>query len=348
MNQKHYKYIIIGGGLSGLSAALQFKLQGETDFIVLEAQNRVGGRVFTQSGIDLGATWIHNHHQTIQNLAQHLGLETFEQYTSGKSLYVAQPNKPAQAFEVSSNEPPSYRIKGGTGELIRRIYHQVEQNVWMKTEVLKLTEVDDLVRLSTNTTEYTASKVLLTVPLRLASTLDFVPALPQATMNEMRETHTWFSHAIKVGITFNAPFWRDAKRSGMLFDQGGAVIEIHDHSNKEENRFALMGFVNERLRGLTFQDQMQAILTYLELHFGKEIHSYTSFQLFDWSKEQFTSGEIGLPNLRKTQYGHALFQKAYFNGKLYFSGTESSIVQGGFMEGAVHRGLSLAQELLKK
>jgi protoporphyrinogen oxidase len=63
--KKHdYKYVIIGGGISGLAAARRLKKDlGENDFIVLEAQARIGGRVFTKTTekgnrADLGASWV--------------------------------------------------------------------------------------------------------------------------------------------------------------------------------------------------------------------------------------------------------------------------------------------------
>ena len=348
MNHHKYKYIIIGGGLSGLSAALQFTLQGEEDFIVLEARDRVGGRVLTEDRIDLGAAWIHNHHQTVLRLAQHLGVETFEQHTAGFSMYVTDSEIPAQLFEVEKNEPPSYRLKGGTGSLIKALYQKLSAKIQLKVEVQQLSEVDDAIQVTTTERVYTAAKVILTLPPRLASTLNFVPKLPELLITEMQSTHTWFSHAIKVGIAYKEPFWRLANQSGMLFDQFGDVIEIHDHTNHNQSQFSLMGFANERLRGVPFEEQKTIILKDLAKHFGQKVYNYTDFKLLDWSKEQFTTGLLGLVHPRKTNYGNPVFQEAYFNSKLYFAGTETSAHQGGFMEGAVYSGLKTAQELLKQ
>jgi|Laugrespbdmm15sd_2_1035082.scaffolds.fasta_scaffold02168_7 polyamine oxidase len=51
------KTIIIGAGISGLTIAS--KLQNE-DYIILEARERIGGRVFTNDkNIDDGAAWVH-------------------------------------------------------------------------------------------------------------------------------------------------------------------------------------------------------------------------------------------------------------------------------------------------
>ena len=39
--------IIIGGGVSGLTAANELIDAGITNIVILEAQNRLGGRIFT-------------------------------------------------------------------------------------------------------------------------------------------------------------------------------------------------------------------------------------------------------------------------------------------------------------
>src|SRR5690349_5221920 len=43
MTKKHFKYVIIGAGPTGIGAAYRLKELGETDFCVLEKANYVGG-----------------------------------------------------------------------------------------------------------------------------------------------------------------------------------------------------------------------------------------------------------------------------------------------------------------
>ena len=43
----YYQFLVIGGGISGLSAASHLAKNGFKDFKLLEARNRLGGRIAT-------------------------------------------------------------------------------------------------------------------------------------------------------------------------------------------------------------------------------------------------------------------------------------------------------------
>lgn len=75
------KVIIIGAGFAGLSAALALHKR-KIDFVLLEARNRIGGRVFSHVMdekenlvIELGAEWVGNSHERLQNLCNEMGLD---------------------------------------------------------------------------------------------------------------------------------------------------------------------------------------------------------------------------------------------------------------------------------
>ncbi|AFK02693.1 amine oxidase [Emticicia oligotrophica DSM 17448] len=86
---KIYDAIVIGAGYAGLTATREL-LKAEKDVLLLEARDRVGGRVYTKyyddgSYLDLGAAWVGPTQDKIYALAREFGVGTFPTYDEGKS-----------------------------------------------------------------------------------------------------------------------------------------------------------------------------------------------------------------------------------------------------------------------
>lgn len=58
------RILIIGAGASGIAAAAKLFENGFRDFTILEAENRVGGRIcsvpFDNTVVDIGGQWVRN------------------------------------------------------------------------------------------------------------------------------------------------------------------------------------------------------------------------------------------------------------------------------------------------
>ena len=87
-----YDCIIIGAGYAGLSAAKTLKDANKT-VLLLEARDRVGGRVITQrhddgTYVDLGGSFLGRNQPRMYAFAKEFGIETFDAYTPGKNIMV--------------------------------------------------------------------------------------------------------------------------------------------------------------------------------------------------------------------------------------------------------------------
>ncbi|MYE17207.1 MAG: FAD-dependent oxidoreductase [Gemmatimonadetes bacterium] len=74
--------LVIGAGIAGLAAASELRASGFGNVVVLEARDRIGGRIWTANlggalPVDLGASWIHGiRRNPIADIARRSGIET--------------------------------------------------------------------------------------------------------------------------------------------------------------------------------------------------------------------------------------------------------------------------------
>lgn len=85
------KVIVIGAGISGLSAANHLKKQ-RVDVLILEAQEKIGGRIKTNRSLDIpfdeGASWIHGPEDNpITEIANKANAETFVTKDDSTSVF---------------------------------------------------------------------------------------------------------------------------------------------------------------------------------------------------------------------------------------------------------------------
>jgi putrescine oxidase len=93
MNTIERDVVIIGAGATGLTAARDLVRAG-TSVIVLEARDRIGGRLWTDSVdgqmYEIGGQWVSPDQTALIDTLDELGLETYERYREGDSVYVSQ------------------------------------------------------------------------------------------------------------------------------------------------------------------------------------------------------------------------------------------------------------------
>ena len=86
---------VVGAGYAGLSAARELTRAGR-DVVVLEARDRVGGRIWTVERhghrFDVGGAWLGAGQEAVRGLARELGVDTHPTFTTGAKVFSIGPD----------------------------------------------------------------------------------------------------------------------------------------------------------------------------------------------------------------------------------------------------------------
>ncbi len=108
--------IIVGAGLSGMIAARAVQAAGLQP-LILEASERVGGRILTEMAqglpFELGAQWIGDTHERMFRLAAELGVETYATVRRGRNVLRHKRLRGAEAGRVPRPLRPRTRRPRG-------------------------------------------------------------------------------------------------------------------------------------------------------------------------------------------------------------------------------------------
>lgn len=150
--ESHHTVIILGAGIAGLSAAERLTMFGVNDVVILEARDRIGGRVFVRNHkgdkIHMGAQWIHQFcpENTMVQVGKKHGLVTDSTPITGGDMNPDEFFDAENVYTSSGQLIPEHLVKKAS-KIYKRICDLVEGEdtddaIELKDESLK--SVDDL------------------------------------------------------------------------------------------------------------------------------------------------------------------------------------------------------------
>jgi len=343
--------IIIGAGLTGLSLAKHISEMGKKDFLVLEARDRIGGRIHTfttQDGapVEMGATWFFPFFNNLFTLMKGIKVDLIEQYMKGYTLYQSDSRSPPRKVN-QGDSGDMFRIKGGTSHLVQTLHNALDSDkVLLNQIVTDINQVDGGIEVVTKDKTYRARRVVTTIPPQLlAYTVKFNPPLPNEVSQVARETHTWMGDSMKGAITYAKPFWKEQKMAGALYSNTGPFVQMYDQTSTKGDKFALVGFMDESIASLPYEERKKRVVNQLVHVFGEEAGQPLDYQDTFWANEKFTMPANAGRLHRHKNNGHTAYRQPYMGGALYIGGTETSSHAGGYMEGAVTSAKNIAKML---
>jgi len=345
---EHHSIIIIGAGLSGLYTAWHLHQQ-QNDIILLEARDRVGGRIRSlclgrhdDSCVDMGPAWLWPLYQPrLGQLISELKLGLFKQYTRGEITYESVSGQ-IERYPGPSAHNESWRIAGGAQKLIEALQSRLPASVIrLNTRVTSIQQSPLSIRAlhEGKLCAFSADKIVLALPPRVTQqNIEFDPPLPNEISRLWKQTSTWMAAQSKILFIYDNPFWREQNFSGEVFSQRGPLTEIYDGSPENEEFYALTAFVGlpaQQRHELGRKRLIEHCLSQLQRLFGEASQNIIDIQIKDWSQDRLITTDEDLNSAARHPDYPGNLPRNLWENNLILAGTEVARLNGGYLEGAL-------------
>lgn len=357
---------IVGAGLCGLALARVLLARG-LEVQVMEARERVGGRVLTQqceltgAALDLGARWFWpDTEPRITTLLSELGLTSYAQHDPGDALWLTDPNRePTRRTDPMGVHVGAQCITGGAAQLTHALAASLPPGcVSTGVAILALHDRGAFIELVPQVGPiWRARLVVLAVPPRLVhEKIQWEPPLPAAVSETLALTPTWMAAQAKSVSTFAQPFWRTASHSGNAFVRHPQAVlgEVFDGGEAEgaehlsHNAGVLGGFLalnpaqrENFKRGLPLLISSQ--LTQLFGPLAQDGH----LMLQDWATEPWTCSSADRTSASEPLQNDPLLRQPLWGERVFLGGSETAAHGAGHMEGALESADRLAHAVCR-
>ena len=361
-NQSSKKVIIIGAGMSGLVAGYELTRAGH-DVIILEARNRVGGRVLTlrepfSDGhfAEAGAARIPPDHDLTLGYADHFGLSLVPFYPqSNYFVNAANGNQTLIPAIDYINDPPwggfpfdrkdFVKIRDGSDKLPQSFADRLAEQIHLSTPVESIEQNADgvIVRVSGGT-EFTADRALCTVPLPVLNRIQFTPSLSDEKIEAISGGYN-YAPSTRVFMQFANRFWESDGLNGWGNTDWPEEI-WHPTWDREGIKGILMSYMYygraDELDQMIEEDRIQQVLNRLDSVFPGAYDHLESGVSHSWALQEWSGGAWASPTGDQDEALAAHIGAA--EGRIHFAGEHASD-NHGWMQGALVSGLRAATEI---
>ena len=354
------KVIIIGAGISGLVAGYDLTVAGY-DVTILEARDRIGGRVLTirspfsnEHYVEGGAARIKPSHDLTIAYANHFNL-TLDPFYATNGDYVDFSNGSRTIIDNTTYLNTSYgstlrknylKIRGGSDQLTNAFANSSElsNKIYLNSAVTSIAQNSDNVIVNTGGNQFQADKVLCTVPLTVLNKINFTPALSSNKQTAMNGGFR-YAPATRIYIQFKNRFWENESLNG--WGNTDLPEEIWQPSwDMSGNTGVLMSYLRwsaaENMDTLNDNERNNAVLNRWENIFAGSINNFDSGISKSWALDEWSKGAWASPTT--TQNENLNDSIAQSEGRIHFAGEHASNDRG-WMQGALFSGLRAATEI---
>lgn len=357
--------VIIGAGASGLVAAYELERAGH-DVTVLEARERVGGRIYTlrepfSEGLfaEAGASRIPSNHDLTLGYAQHFELALDPFYANSQNYvnitggavaeidaqsYISQPPWPGAV-----NRNQFQKIRGGMEQLPLAMANALSSNVRFQSVVTSISQdlsqqTQGAVVTLADGQVISADRVLCTVPLPVLSNIDFQPALSAEKQAAINGGYS-YAPSSRLYTQSNSRFWENQGRNGWgnsdfpeeiwqpTWDANatGGIIQSY-----------MFRSAAAQFEALTFSEQIDTVHQRLSQAFPDLPDNIASTHVHSWSNEIYSGNAFAAPTQAQASQLDAHIGAA--EGRIHFAGEHASNFHA-WIQGALESGIRAAREI---
>ena len=238
------------------------------------------------------------------------------------------------------------RPVGGMGALHRPMVAALGDALHLSQPVRQIAQDADGVTISAADMTVRARRVIVAIPLAIATSILYEPVLPvdRAFLHQRIPSGS----VIKTSIFYDEPFWRADGLSGQsAAPNSPATLTIDACTDTGDPGIMCViteGPAARRLTMLDEAEQKSILIGEVVDRFGSKAKSPQEFHLQNWTVDRYSGGGmIGhAPTGVLTEYGYTLREPC---GRIHWAGTESSAVMCGWIDGAIRSGERAAAEV---
>jgi len=294
--------------------------------------------------------------KNVKSKAAHALLET-----AVSGCYTSAPSEVSMLFvlyQMASGGGPTFvlggkgasqdaRIVGGMGAIYRPIAAELGDAIRLSQPVRSITQDDDGVTVRSDRDGVRARRVIVAVPLAIASQIRYEPMLP--TDRSFLHQRMPGGAIVKVSIVYDEPFWRADGLCGQSAAPGTLAQVTIDACTDTGDPGILCVIIEgptaREYDRLGEAERRQAVLDTLVDRFGAKAGKPVEYVEQNWSRETYSGGGMlsHAPPGVLTEFGHALREPC---GRIHWAGTESSAKMCGWVDGAIRSGERAAAEVM--
>jgi monoamine oxidase len=355
--------VIVGAGIAGLAAARALIGAGKS-VLVLEARDRIGGRVYTDRSLGFDFDWgaptsiVPRRDAAILVDGKELAREDYDRYEAvaaemEKRVALVREQRPG-IDPATLIRPDGPLEKLALAQAMRRtpsfppIVVQIDvrpaagQPIKLNTRVLRIDSTGPLVRLVTSNGEYDARTAIVTVPTGVMPEVGFAPPLSMAKRAAIGALPMAYYDKVAVAFSqkvIDAP--ADARILAMV-SKGGQARVVQALLRPQGHEGAILFFPGEEARQIEANGPTAAGSTAMSLLadiFGAKVRStFAGARSTRWGEDRYAHGAWSIgPESARAEMARPHHEKVLFAGEATADGS---------LMGAHGSGLRAAKEAL--